>query len=124
MSTDLSDVNAPLYLAGAVAAWAGAYGIFLCSTTLAAAFADHPFVTEFYPVERFANFLRQAIIGGLSLFTGLTGLTGLGLFLLGANVAIANLRGTTPSSFPLDEEYNDSLKKTTSLKDDDASTPE
>mmetsp|Transcript_4038 Transcript_4038/g.5671 ORF Transcript_4038/g.5671 Transcript_4038/m.5671 type:complete len:225 (+) Transcript_4038:56-730(+) len=99
---DISDVNPVLYAASSVVTVIAAYFLFQFSIFVAAQFAEHPFASDLYPVERFANFLRQALIAGLSLLTGLTGLTAVGLFLLAATVALANIQGTTPSAFPLD----------------------
>ena len=104
---DLTDINGPLYMVSSIAALAAAYGLYAFATFVATAFATHPFASDYYPIERFANFLRQAVIAALSLLTGLTGFSGIGVFVLGAYVSLSKMQGSTPTSFPLDNDETD-----------------
>ncbi|KAJ8599288.1 hypothetical protein CTAYLR_006781 [Chrysophaeum taylorii] len=95
---DFSDVNPLVALSSSVVTMVVAYYMFTFTTFMAASFADHPFTSSYYPIERFAGFLRQAIVGLSSLLTGLTALTGAGVGVLGITVAFGG--GSSSSGEP------------------------
>lgn len=77
-----------------LSAFAGAAGSTLVSAalwkllvTLVALYSQHPFDSDFYVVTRLVAVVRTAVVGLLSLASGISGVTGVGLFLLGARVS-------------------------------------
>lgn len=85
---DVSDVNPVVAIVSSAAAITTAYYMWQFTGFMAASFMEHPYVSDFYPITRFAGFLRQAIVALATLLTGLTGMAGLGVGLLGAKVAL------------------------------------
>lgn len=84
-----------------IPSFAGAAGAALISGTLwtvlnklIALYMEHPFTTDFYVVQRITAVVRVAVVGLLALATGISGVTALGLLLLGARVSIDALSGT------------------------------
>lgn len=83
---DVSDVNPLVAIASSAAAIVTAYYMWQFTGFLAESFIDHPYVSDYYPITRFAGFLRQAIVALATMLTGLTGMAGLGVGLLGFSV--------------------------------------
>mmetsp|Transcript_18018 Transcript_18018/g.56539 ORF Transcript_18018/g.56539 Transcript_18018/m.56539 type:complete len:244 (-) Transcript_18018:144-875(-) len=96
---DVSDVNPIVAVATSVVTVVAATFMWQFTTFLSVSFAEHPFHSDFYPVERLAGFIRQGIVAASSLLTGLTAAAGLGVGVLGINVAFTRLTtGAAPSS--------------------------
>lgn len=85
---DISDVNPAVAVASSVATICAAYFMWQFTTFMTISFAEHPFQSDFYPVQRFAGLVRQVVVGASSLLTGLTAATGIGVGVLGIKVAL------------------------------------
>lgn len=96
----MSDVNPVVAVLSSVVTLVAAFYMWQFTTFLATSFAEHPFQSDFYPIQRFSSLMRQIVVGGSSLFTGLTAATGIGVGALGIYVAITggNPKETSPDS--------------------------
>lgn len=84
---NLNGVNPLIALGGSVVALGGSAFLWYCTRYLAALFASHPITTDIYSLQRLFAVFRNGVMGLISLASGFFGVTGVGLFLLGARVA-------------------------------------
>lgn len=85
---DISDVNPVVAMTSSVATVCAAYFMWKFTTFMTISFAEHPFQSDFYPIQRFAGLIRQVVVGASSLLTGLTAAAGIGVGVLGVKVAL------------------------------------
>lgn len=81
-----------------LSAFSGAFGAALISAAiwsllqvLVKMYALHPIESDFYVVNRITAVVRTAVVGLLALGSGMSGVTGMGLFLLGFRVSADTL---------------------------------
>lgn len=90
---DLNGIDPLACLAGAVPVAALSYGFWKFTGSAAEWFLAHPIETDFYPVQRLGTAFQTAVVGVTSLAAGIFGFTSLGIFLLGARVALGVASG-------------------------------
>lgn len=90
---NLNGVNPVVTIIGAIVALAMAGGLWFLTNYLGEFFALHPVESELYIVERITAVFRNVVIGLVSLASGFFGVTGMGIFLLGARVAYGVVTG-------------------------------
>eukprot|EP00591_Stephanopyxis_turris_P010477 CAMPEP_0195529456 /NCGR_PEP_ID=MMETSP0794_2-20130614/31991_1 /TAXON_ID=515487 /ORGANISM="Stephanopyxis turris, Strain CCMP 815" /LENGTH=221 /DNA_ID=CAMNT_0040660763 /DNA_START=353 /DNA_END=1018 /DNA_ORIENTATION=- len=90
---DLNGVNPVVAIVASLFSFVFAIGLWWCTAKLGAVFAEHPVVTDVYAVQRLATVFRNVVVGIFTLASGFSGVTGVGLFLLGTRVAYGVARG-------------------------------
>ena len=91
---DLDGVNPFFAVFGSLCVWAAAFGMWSLTQWLAYTFATNPLGEDtFYVIQRIATIVRTCVVGGAALGAGIFGLTGLGLFLMGARVGVGVATG-------------------------------
>ena len=90
---DLNGVNPIVTLGGSLFALGMAAGLWFFTQFLAEYFALHPIESDVMFVRRVTYVFRNVVIGLVSLATGFFGVTGAGIFLLGARVAYGVAKG-------------------------------
>ena len=84
---DLNGVNPFACLIASVVCFAFSVGLWVATNFLTEVFVLHPIQTDVYAAQRLASVFRNVVVGMTSLGAGFSGVTGLGLALLGFRVA-------------------------------------
>lgn len=83
---DYSHVKPWAAFAGSVGAGVIAVTLWYTLQGLVVAYSAHPLQSEFYVVQRMVAVVRTAVVGLLALASGISGVTSVGLLLLGSQV--------------------------------------
>ena len=89
---DISDVNPLSAFGGALGGALISGALWLLLRFLLEAYITHPLETDFYVVQRISAIVRTAVVGLLALGSGISGVTSLGLFLLGSRRTLDSAR--------------------------------
>lgn len=101
---DYSHVKPWAAFSGSVGAGIMALALWYILRTLVEAYNLHPMQSDFYVVQRLVAVVRTAVVGLLALASGISGVTSLGLLLLGGQVIYDSINKNTTRK--LDDDYN------------------
>lgn len=90
---DVSRVNPLSAFAGAAGAAGISYAAWIALAFIANFFVTHPFTDEIYVVQRIGAVVRTVLVCLFALGSGISGVTGLGLFLLGIRTTFGKVTG-------------------------------
>lgn len=90
---DISRVNPLSAFAGAIGASGISYAAWVSLGYIVQFFVAHPFTDEIYVVQRIGAVVRTVLVCLFALGSGISGVTGLGLFLLGVRSTVAAITG-------------------------------
>lgn len=106
---NLNGVNPLVAIAGSAFALTAAGGLWYLTSFLGGFFATHVPQTDVYFVQRVTGVFRNVVVGLSALASGFFGVTGLGIGLLGARVAIGVAKGELDST-PLKKNQQNDLE--------------
>lgn len=108
---DLNGVNPTVTIAASFFAFGMAYGCWIATKFLGELFVTHPVSADApYAFARAASVVRNAVMGLVSLASGFSLVSGLGVFLLGVRVAYGVMTGEldpTPITKPVGKKNNE-----------------
>lgn len=90
---DISRVNPLSAFFGSVGAGVMCYAAWHVLTGTVAFYTEHPFESNYYVLVRINAVVRTVLVGIFALASGITGVTSLGLFLLGGRTTAAFFTG-------------------------------
>ena len=101
---DLNGIEPTRPFTFALVAAAMAFGLWALTTYMAGHFAIEYVDSEFYPLQRFAIFARNVVVGITTLGAGFSGIITLGLVALGVTVAQGVARGELDPNAVVEEQ--------------------